>query len=249
MSRDHPDTSKEPLSAPVLPITPRSAAALLLCATLVISIACLTASFFRFVLGTQHGPLNVIRLLNFGGEANVPTWFAVLLLFMSAQLLGLIGLITRRGGERWARHWIGLSIIFVLLSLDEACSLHERLEEPMHRLFHTEGILMYGWVIPGMVLVAALGFLYLRFVLNLPARTRRLIILSGVIYVTGALVLEMVEGGVESRVGSEALSYGMLVAVEEMMELFGLVLFIYALLDYVALRWNGATLAITSEGR
>ena len=61
----------------------------------------------------------------------------------------------RDGGYAW--HWLGLSIIFCGLSMDEAVGLHEMAIDPMRELFGASGIFLYAWVIPALVFVAVVG--------------------------------------------------------------------------------------------
>ena len=56
------------------------------------------------------------------------------------------------------------------------------------------GPLFYSWVIPGAALVALLGIALLRFLRSLPRTTRRRLWAAGVLFLSGAIGLEMVGG-------------------------------------------------------
>jgi hypothetical protein len=82
-----------------------------------------------------------------------------------------------------------------------------------------------------MVLFLAVAANYLKFVLNLPKVTRNLFIVSGIVYVAGAVGCEMI-GGHFFKVYGKTHLWWIAVTFEEMLEISGLILFNYALLDY-----------------
>jgi len=77
------------------------------------------------------------------------------------------------------------------------------------------------------------GLAYLKFLLHLPRKTRDLFLLAGSIYVGGALGMEMVCGYYADAVGQRNLIYGLMASVEEILEMVGVIVFIYALLSYI----------------
>ncbi len=91
-----------------------------------------------------------------------------------------------------------------------------------------------------------LAALYLRFLLHLPRRYRALFVLAGVLYVGGAVGMELVswhhrwalmeatQGDLEAKLAaSNVMSYALLAVVEETMELVGTAIFLYSLLCYL----------------
>jgi hypothetical protein len=103
----------------------------------------------------------------------------------------------------------------------------------------------FAWVIPYALAVLVIGVLYLRFVWSLAARTRALFICAGSVYLAGALGFESVGGWYFSLHGEiEDLTYSLLVAAEEFLEMSGIILFIYALLDYLRDQLAGGPLRI-----
>jgi hypothetical protein len=77
---------------------------------------------------------------------------------------------------------------------------------------------------------------YLSFLARLPARTRRLLLTAGAVYVGGALGVESISGWQAAAHGEHNLGYHLIVTLEELCEMMGVVLFIYALLDYLGTR-------------
>ncbi len=176
-------------------------------------------------------------------ENNVPTFFSAFILVTSAVLLTVIT--SQSTADRYAGHWKWLVIIFTFMAIDEDAALHELLIEPVRDLLPVSGPLYFAWVIPYGLAVLAIGVLYLRFVWSLTARTRGLFIAAGSLYLAGALGFESIGGWYFSRHGeTEDLRYSLLVATEEFLEMSGIILFIYALLDYLRDRLAGDPLRI-----
>lgn len=187
----------------------------------------------QFVIyDTPYGDLPGLAKLDAGWEESVPTYYSSVLLLAAAFLLGLIARARRMAGEPFARHWLALAVIFVALSTDEVVCFHEGLTVPVRNALHTGGALYYAWVVPAMGMLAALALVYSRFLLHLPRPVRRQFVLAAVIYVGGAVGLELAGGVLAAYSGEHTLAYGLLATAEEAFEMIGVVLFIRALLRY-----------------
>lgn len=183
--------------------------------------------------------------LNF--ENNVPTFFATLLLFTCAMLLGCIARADASavGTNRPSRHWTWLAALFLFLAVDEDASLHELLIEPVRQVLPWGGPLYFAWVVPYAFAVVLVGLYFLGFVRALPRRTRRLFVISGGTFLSGAIGFELVAGWyLTNHEETEDLVYSLLVAGEEVLEMSGLVLFIYALMDHLRNRLGPGFLRI-----
>ena len=199
----------------------------------VLTIASLAAQLLRQVGG--RGELFGLRpVIDVGSDISIPTWYSSLALLLCAALLAVIAVTERSARGRYASHWKGLALIFLFLSVDETAGIHERAGYTVTRVFATTGVLYYGWVVLGIVGVAAVGATYVRFVLHLPPRTRRMFLGAAAMFVAGSLGVEMLNSRHDYLYGVENLSATLLVAVEELLEMAGVVLFAHALLDYMA---------------
>lgn len=197
----------------------------------------------KYCLG--HGYLcGAVSMFCLDEELNVPTWYSSFGLVLAAGIVAWIAAAKRVQRDRFRRHWTALALLFLLFSLDETASLHERSIEPLRRILGVGGLLRYAWVVPGMVLVLVVGLCYLRFLWHLPARSRRLFLLSGAVFVGGAIGMEMIGGLEFERFGVANLAYAMTTTVEETLEMAGVVLFIYALLDYIQIAFGRLSLRI-----
>lgn len=183
---------------------------------------------------TGHGSLGgIIHAFDLNGENNIPSYFSTIILLISAFLLYVIATRKKISQDIYSLHWKVLSAIFFFMSLDEAASIHELLISVMGKLFHASGIFYFGWVLVGIPLVIVFTIAYLKFLFHLPMKWRISISISGILYVSGALGMEMVGGSYLSRTGVEDFTYSMMVLVEESLENIGIILFISALLGYI----------------
>jgi hypothetical protein len=187
--------------------------------------------------------LGLVQEFDLGNENNIATWYSSMTLSLCAMLLAVIGLHKKDIRDAYARHWLGLSGIFLLLALDETASLHERANH-LGRYFkqfdYFGGYLFHPWVAVGICFVLAIGTVYLKFLTHLPKKTKRQFLVAGSLYVLGALGLEMIEGRVAFLLGVyENLLYQSLVGVEEALEMIGVVVFIHALLSYIDVSMSG----------
>lgn len=204
------------------------------------------AQIVRFSTGDDR-LFGLVYLFALGAESNVPTLYSALSLLTCAALLALIGAAaaSRQGAMR--SYWIGLAAIFVFLGADEIIGIHERLIEPVRAALGTRGALHYAWVVPYGIATLMIGLLYCRFLRSIARRSALLFIAAGAIFVTGALGFEMIGGLIFEESGDRSLSYIVVQSVEEALEMCGIVLFIYALEDYIARELGGVELGIASR--
>jgi hypothetical protein len=183
-------------------------------------------------------PHRFFYLLDTNQEETIPTVYSVGLFLFAGGLLAAIAAGRRRDSAPFALYWGGLGLVFTLLSLDDAASLHERTMQPARALIYSKlaiddnGFLEFAWVIFGMAFVLVLTAIYLRFFFHLPRRTKLLFILAAGLFIVGTISLEMMNGYFVRRYGNETTIKLVLEVLEEGVENLGLVVFIYALFDY-----------------
>jgi hypothetical protein len=152
------------------------------------------------------------------------------------MLLGVIAADTRAHRDRHAWHWAVLALIFLGLSLDETASLHELTSKPLKAVVKAEGVLRYPWVVAGGAFVFGFIAAYLRFFLKLPPKIRWLFGTAGMFYVGGALGLELIEGHYATLYGGQGnMRFALLSTIEEVFEMTGALVFLYALMSYIEL--------------
>ncbi|MDM9630304.1 hypothetical protein [Robiginitalea aurantiaca] len=185
------------------------------------------------VLGINGVFKNIIYFFDFDHEGNLPTFYSSLALLSSGLLLFIISYFHKTNRLEHFQ-WKGLAFIFVFLSIDEITMIHEQLWMPTHKLFNTTGLLYYAWYIPYGILLLILLFIYSKFLMRLPKKIRWLFILSGFVFVFGAIGIESVSGYYDELHGQENLVFYIICTVEELFEMVGVAIFIYALLLYIS---------------
>ena len=166
-------------------------------------------------------------------ESNIPTFINSLMLFIPSILLGLIGVWKSSIRDKYRFQWALLSIIFLLLSIDEVATLHERLIKPMRAIFGAEGIFYFAWIIPGIMAVIAFIIAFLTFFFHLDRKFKLLFFFSLAVYITGVIGGEMVSGYFASTVGLKNFTYAVVASIEESVEMIGCSFIIYSLLEYL----------------
>ena len=187
-----------------------------------------------------HLPANsyrgLVALLNkfvLDSELSIPAWYSSSALLGCSVLLGLIACQRCRSRYAYRFHWFILSLVFLLLSIDELIAVHEMLIVPLRRRLGFEGIFYYAWVIPGLVFVIGFGRCYLNFLMHLENWLRLLFLAAGATYVTGALGMEMAEGPIDQMFGDHSVMSLVAVTIEESLEMIGIAIFTYALLCFI----------------
>jgi hypothetical protein len=182
---------------------------------------------------SQNWHHHLIRALNVDAEASIPTWFSQVVLFMAGSLLLLIAYIKKQEKAPWRRHWFILGLIMLYVSMDEGAELHEIAAGPVGDWLGIQaGYLYFAWVIPAMILLALAIGAFFDFWLKLPRRTKILFAASFILFVSGALGIEMLGAHYASTRGRD-FGYYALAGLEEGLEMAGASLFLYSLLDYL----------------
>lgn len=191
-------------------------------------------------------PVEAAHQFDLGRENNLPTWYASISLLLCATLLALIGWAKHRTLDPFRWHWLALAAGFLMLSADEAASIHELVGRSIESHIHFEGAFYYGSIIPMLGCVGLIAFTFLRFWWHLPMLIRVRVALSGLLYVGGAVGLEMLESREEWLTQSQSTAiYHTMVFVEELLEMSGVVLFLSSLAGY--LREGPGSLTVTID--
>jgi len=220
---------------PVITISAHRVLQFLVCVVFFLSIAGFAAMLIKYILAPDQfmGDQFFTRLFCLDQESNIPTWFASSTLLLCSLLLGAIATRAGQAGESFRHHWAVLSVIFLYLSIDEAATLHEALIFLTRSALRAGGFLYHTWVIPGAVLILLFLLVYWKFILSLPSSTRGLFLLAGAIYVGGGLGAEFFAGWYFDFYGTD-LTYAIIRTLEEVLEMVGIVIFVYALVSYMS---------------
>jgi len=171
---------------------------------------------------------------NVDSENSVATWYAQILLLTAGFLSALIARATMFKKEPHVFEWFLLAAVFVYLSIDEATSIHELAIQPTQELLGIDsGLLFFAWFIPVLIIVGILGIFMLKWFLQLPLQTKKMLVLAFIIFVVGAVGMEMISGAYwQANDFVYDYTYRVFNAVEEGLEMIGVSVAIYALLEY-----------------
>ena len=191
----------------------------LICAALLGIHIILTVMHYRFV----ELPWLLRELFDVDEEESIPTWFSSSLLLLTAVVLLLIAHLCRQGKDRYGIYWLGLGLGFAFMSVDEIAGFHETLNS----------ITETSWAVPGLIVVLLVGLFYLKFLSSLPAPVALRFMISGAIFVGGAIGVELATEPYLYEDALDTLGYNLWTAVEEGMEMGGVILFLASLFDYL----------------
>ena len=230
-----------------LDISPRRTLLQLWAVILLLMLAGFASLVSRHHLGHDQ-LMGLVPLFDLDSENSIPTLFNSLLMLLIAALLAMIAR-ARKQRRQTCLLWIFLALVFLFLGIDESASIHERLNRPVREWLNTSGAFLFAWIIPYGVLVLLLGVTYARFVLDMPSRPRRLLILAFSMYIAGAIGVEMI-GALyyEANRGDMDFTYGLITLVEEFLEMGGLATFVYCLMVYIDSVENGITVRFGTGG-
>ncbi|MDX2416089.1 MAG: hypothetical protein QNK19_01360 [Xanthomonadales bacterium] len=176
-----------------------------------------------------------IAFFDLDEEESLGTWFSTLILLLAGLLSFIQAKYSDGGHNRWHFCWWLLGIGFCILSLDEVAGFHEFVNTMV------EGT---HWTTFGAGLVLVMGIVFLPFWLSLPKRTRVLFLIAGAIYVGGAVGVEWGTIWHEDHGELDTLGYNLWNALEEFMEMAGIVLYIYAISAHIEACRQGARLEL-----
>ena len=162
-------------------------------------------------------------LFHLDEESSFPTWYSAVALLAASLLLFVVAARQRRLHDPWTRHWIGLGAGFLLLSIDEVVGLHEALN----------GETDFSWVLVGAPISLVVFAVYIPFIRRLPDPFRSRLLVAGMTFLTGALVIEYAQTPLSDAGLIDTLGYNLAVVPEETLEMLGIVILLHALIDYL----------------
>jgi hypothetical protein len=163
----------------------------------------------------EEVPWLILQLFELDEENNLPTWFSSFLL-LNVALLMFAG--AGAGRARIPESFLAAG--FLLLSVDEVAGLHETLNTATD----------INWAIPGGVLVLVLGAFFIPYLRSLEKGMGVLFILCGLIYVSGAVGIELLSEDMDE----DSYAYSLATACEEGLEMVG----VWAFLTINLLRFS-----------
>ncbi|MEJ2003444.1 MAG: hypothetical protein P8X57_00420 [Cyclobacteriaceae bacterium] len=112
---------------------------------------------------------NFAKIFHLNAEQSIPAYFSTILLFISSILLWVIGKVADTDSGKWKL----LSVLFLMMSVDEMASLHEKLIPLMRSLTGENQFFYWGWTIPAALFMIIFGIIFFPFWKRLPGMTRK----------------------------------------------------------------------------
>jgi len=182
-------------------------------------------------------------------ENNFPTWFESTTLLLSAALLEIVHR-ARRGRRHEGTRWRMLALGFLLMSIDEEVSLHERLRLPLDLLRNVPAFVAFSWVVPAAVFVAVAALYFVPWLKTLPGRTRTWMCVAGLLYVSGAVGFEAIGGLIAiERGGLQNWLYVGSYVTEEVLEMVGVLILNATLIELLQSQHRDDVLRLAEGSR
>jgi hypothetical protein len=166
-------------------------------------------------------------------ENNLPTWLSSSIWLAAAVTALVLGGVSDRGVRG---RWVELSAVLLMLSIDEAASVHEKLTDWL--AIEDGDLVAYAWVMPALVIVIVIGARLTPFILRLDRATRRSIMGGFGLLLLGAMVVETIAGEWDEANGADNVGYHLISAVEENLEFAGAIVMFIGLLAAIRRRSN-----------
>jgi hypothetical protein len=176
-----------------------------------------------FTYDQRYGGLDVDM------ESSYYTWLSTCALFVTAFMAFRRADYIGKGGP-YFRQWVGVGVLFVYLSADEAQSIHEKLGSLGAMMVNPTGYFFLSWTVPGMILVAIVSLALISMVIALPPYARWMSIASGAVFLSGAVGLEMIGGNLMEIYGFDSVPYALETSAEEALEGLGVLMFLWTLI-------------------
>lgn len=199
----------------------------------------------RFVSGDNR-LFGFVGLFSIGSDGNLPTYYSSFAILFCAILLTIIARASGNERDASAGYWYGMAVVFLFLALDEMLMLHERAIVPLRETLDASGLLYYTWVVPYAIGTLIFAAIYAPFLLRLRRRTRLLFVSAGAIFVFGAIGFEMLGGLHYESHGGRNPVYIAIQTIEETLEMTGILIFIFALAEYLDHKFDGLRLVLSS---
>ena len=205
-------------------------------AILVVIGGCVRVITYQVLADPEGKVARLLGRFDLGLEPSLPNWWSSLLWVLNAVVaIGCLH-IMEKSDVRQRRMFGLLAALFVLLALDEAIMIHELADATLQTWLQTGGFLYFAWVLPGAAFALFCAFAFGHFVLKMPPVVRNKIFISGIVFVGGAIGVELLEGPLYESGNSSSVLFTVFQCIEEGLEMLGIVLCIDALIHFMELK-------------
>lgn len=181
----------------------------------------------------QETALRDLRQLSLNAEQNLASWYTSLLLALGALLAWVAGSCDTAEEPSARRFWRLVAVLLLAAAADETVSFHEVLTLFIPKVQEVSPLLHFAWVALAVPLLAILALWCLPMMWRLPRATFWGLVAAAVIFVTGAVGLEMIAGLVIDWAGEASIAYRVNYMLEDTFEMLGCAVFILVVLGHI----------------
>ena len=113
-------------------------------AVVLLHLANVPAVIFRYLFDDFWMGGTCVSIFRVSSEGKIPTWYSSCALLFCSVLLAIIAFSKKNHRDPYLLHWLGLSIVFLFISLDEATAMHEVTSDPLRSFLDTKGIFYFA---------------------------------------------------------------------------------------------------------
>ncbi len=194
----------------------------------------------------EETALRDLRQFSLNAEQNLASWYTSLLLAVGALLAWLAGSCDSAEPPAARRFWQLVAVLLLAAAADETVSFHEVLTLFLPGVQEMSPLLHFSWVVLALPLLAILALWCLPMMRHLPRVTFWGLVAAALLFVGGAVGLEMVAGLVIDRAGETSLAYRAVYILEDTFEMLGGAVFILVVLRHIRGRAPRLELRLTS---
>lgn len=199
-----------------------------------VAAALVAASVTVQILSHEYGYENQLgfrALFDMSGEGNLPAWFSGVTLLLLAGLFAWLRQAAAVRGDSHTAGWTLLALVCLAASVDEVAGIHEGVVGLNLRILLEDQQAKFFYLVPGVVLLVAIGWALSGFFAALDPAIRRPLAVGIAVWLTGAVLLEAIEG-VDAVVGTEPFRTALFNTAQDTLEIAGAMLTARALIDY-----------------
>lgn len=175
----------------------------------------------RFYFGFEYamGMYPIIDIFDLDEEKTIPVWLGSSLLLIAGLLSFFL---SKQDVVENKKYWLGICILLVFLSLDEASMVHERTE-----------ILAISMVSITFFLSGDIG--YFRFLSRINRRVTYYLVFAAIFFVVGSIFIDSINFPYIQEHGRDNIAYRGLATLEEGFEFTGIFLFLQGLIQQLSI--------------
>jgi hypothetical protein len=213
-------------------------------------LAASVAVSFWGLLGNGDDYWFLTRIFDFDVKNNLPHAYKSLLLLAAAGVIFWIVRERNIAGGNFLGRWRALGWIFLFLAVDEEIQIHQQFVAPLvARIMgvdvDTAPNAKVYWIAPYLGFALIFAAAYLPFLKHLPKEICRGFVVAGVVYVSGAAVVEEIAHLYAKHYSDTSVPYLLMTNFSEWLQMAGSILFVRALLQFQAANAPESALKLT----